>query len=319
MSSAVGDEHPVEPVPLVAADQHEQDDVHRGRLAEVAGREAEPQVERVVEGLVPFEQVLEPQRPPGREGVGEQDDGERRHGAPRERDDAGDGDADRDHDLGPAQSTDEADEGVDLPLLDPFVEAEHGLVEPRKVVPPQRHEAGEGQEQRGRSDQDQHQSSCGEREGVDSAALPLRRPALGRRAACPRRRPRWRRPPCASSRRSGSPRPWSRCAAAHRHLLDGPRGQRRGLAAAGRRARRASSIRSSWGTTQPASPISLARSASMRSPVSSSSIAYCQPMRVGQPDRADDRRARRGAPRGSRTRPARWRCTKSHHVTRVSP
>ena len=36
---------------------------------------------------------------------------------------------------------------------------------------------------------------------------------------------------------------------------------------------RASSISSSWGTTQPASPISLARSASMRSPVSSSSIA----------------------------------------------
>ena len=78
-------------------------------------------------------------------------------------------------------------------------------------------------------------------------------------------------------------------------------------ARAGRRVGAPRPSASSWGTTQPASPISLARAASMRSPVSSSSIAYCQLMSLRQPDGADDGRARRGGPRESRTRPARWR------------
>ena len=39
---------------------------------------------------------------------------------------------------------------------------------------------------------------------------------------------------------------------------------------------RASDINWSWGTTQPARPISLARAASIRSPVRSISMAYCQ-------------------------------------------
>ena len=116
---------------------------------------------------------------------------------------------------------------------------------------------------------------------VASAALPLRWSAFSRGAhalggvlgRCPR--------PCAWSRRSGWPRrstgaacaprpPWSR---APRAAPPAP---------AGRRGACASSIRSSWGTTQPASPISLARAASMRSPVSSSSIAYCQLSRCGR-------------------------------------
>ena len=101
---------------------------------------------------------------------------------------------------------------------------------------------------------------------------------------------------------------------AHRDLLGGPGGQRRGPAAAGRRAHEPRSMRSSWGTTQPASPISSARGASMRSPVSSSSIACCQLIRCGRrmaPTIVGTPRRTSGKPNSARS----LAMTKSHQET----
>ena len=101
------------------------------------------------------------------------------------------------------------------------------------------------------------------------------------RRACPRPRPR-SRPPRAASTRRAAPRPPTAGARRAPPSPSWPAARAAPRPRAGAPARSPRPAATSRGTTFHTSPISLAAAASTRSPVSSSSIAFDQPMRPGR-------------------------------------